>query len=171
MASTNKTTHFELGQFVGTDKPSWLSDYNGDMIKIDLALKTIQDLSVGADTKATTALSQVSSLDVDMTAVENDIALLNPYKGKVDTIESVLPTKAPLESPVFSGNPTTPDQTVGNNSSRIANTKFVIDQIMAMAVRKDNASSPITVNGLWCGTQGQYDAIGSKDSNTLYFII
>lgn len=38
MASTNKTTVFELSQFIGTDKPSWLGDYNSDMSKIDHAL-------------------------------------------------------------------------------------------------------------------------------------
>ena len=171
MASTNKTTHFELGQFVGTDKPAWLSDYNGDMVKIDLALKTIQDISSGADTKATTALSQISGLNGVITDLQNDVALLNPYKGKVDNLESALPQKAPLESPVFKGNPTVPNQTVGDNSTKIANTKFTIDQIVAMAVRKDNTASPIVVSGLWCGTQGQYDAIGTKDSSVLYFVI
>ena len=54
---------------------------------------------------------------------------------------------------------------------KIANTKFTIDQIVAMAVRKDNTASPTIVNGIWVGTQGQYDAIGTKNSNTLYFIV
>ena len=35
MASTNKTTTLGLSQFVGTDKPDWLTDYNDDMEKID----------------------------------------------------------------------------------------------------------------------------------------
>ena len=35
MASTNKTVTLELSQFIATDKPSWLTDYNGDMEKID----------------------------------------------------------------------------------------------------------------------------------------
>ena len=35
MASTNKTTTLDLSQFVGTDKPDWLTDYNDDMEKID----------------------------------------------------------------------------------------------------------------------------------------
>lgn len=35
MASTNKTTTLDLSQFVGTDKPDWLTDYNEDMEKID----------------------------------------------------------------------------------------------------------------------------------------
>ena len=35
MASTNKTANLELSQFEGSDKPDWLTDYNGDMLKID----------------------------------------------------------------------------------------------------------------------------------------
>lgn len=171
MASTNKTQYYELGQFTGTDKPSWLADYNGDMVKIDLALKTIQDLSSGADTKGTNALSSVNALQTTVQGLSSDVALLNTYKAKVEILEDEVPLKAPLESPVLAGNPTAPDQTVGNNSSRIANTKFVIDQVGSMAVRKDNTASPIIINGLWCGTQGQYDALGTKDSNTVYFVI
>ena len=40
MASTNKTTHYELSQYVSSDKPTYLSDYNGDMLKIDTAINT-----------------------------------------------------------------------------------------------------------------------------------
>ena len=171
MASTNTTVNYALGQFIGTDKPAWLTDYNGDMIKIDLAIKTVEDLASGADTKATNALSSVGTLETSITGILADISALNPYKAKVDALEIAVPLKAPLESPVLTGNPTAPDQTVGNNSSRIANTKFVIDQVGSMAIRKDNTASPIIVNGLWVGTQGQYDALGTKDSNTLYHII
>lgn len=171
MASTSTTVNYGFGQFVGTDKPSWLTDYNGDMLKIDLAIKTVEDLASGADTKATNALSSVGLIETSISGILADISALNPYKAKVDALELALPLKAPLESPVLTGNPTTPDQTVGNNSSRIANTKFVIDQVGSMAVRKDNTASPIIVNGVWVGTQGQYDAIGTKNSNTLYFII
>lgn len=35
MASTNKTGKLNLSQYIGTDVPTWLTDYNGDMAKID----------------------------------------------------------------------------------------------------------------------------------------
>ena len=38
MSSTNKTTNYNLSQFVGTDVPSYLGDYNSDMSKIDKAI-------------------------------------------------------------------------------------------------------------------------------------
>lgn len=50
MASTNQTTHYELSQYVGTDKPTYLVDYNGDMSKIDTG---IYDAKLKADTNET----------------------------------------------------------------------------------------------------------------------
>lgn len=43
MASTRKTTNYSLSQFDGTDKPTWLTDYNGDMAKIDAQMKKNAD--------------------------------------------------------------------------------------------------------------------------------
>lgn len=39
MASTNKTNNFNLSQFIETDKPTFLGDYNTDMNKIDDAMQ------------------------------------------------------------------------------------------------------------------------------------
>lgn len=55
MASTNKTTNYELSQFVGSDKPTYLGDYNGDMLKIDTQMKANALAALAADSKATTA--------------------------------------------------------------------------------------------------------------------
>lgn len=42
MPSTNKTSNLKLSQFLGTDVPSWLGDYNSDMKKIDDAFGGLQ---------------------------------------------------------------------------------------------------------------------------------
>lgn len=170
MSSTNKTANTVLSQFIGSDKPSFLTDYNSDMQKIDTAIKSASDLASASDTKATTALSGVSDLDTRLDSAETSITELNPYKAKVDALELALPDKAPKESPVFTGNPTAPTQVLNENSTRLATTQFVISQIGAMAVRKDNSSSPTAVNGQWCGIESEYDAISVKDSNIIYFI-
>lgn len=52
MSSTNKTTYYELSQYVGSDKPTYLGDYNSDMLKIDTGLHAAAD---AADTALTTA--------------------------------------------------------------------------------------------------------------------
>lgn len=45
MSATNHTKNYNLSQFVGTDRPTWLGDYNGDMTKIDAQLKSIKTAS------------------------------------------------------------------------------------------------------------------------------
>lgn len=55
MASTNKTTHYELSQYVGTDKPTYLTDYNNDMSAIDTGIYNAQTKADSAYTLANTA--------------------------------------------------------------------------------------------------------------------
>lgn len=43
MTATNHTENYDLSQFVGTDRPTWLGDYNGDMTKIDAQMKANAD--------------------------------------------------------------------------------------------------------------------------------
>ncbi len=38
MGATHRTDHYDLSQYQGSDKPSYLLDYNSDMAKIDAAL-------------------------------------------------------------------------------------------------------------------------------------
>lgn len=55
MASTNKTTNYNLSQYIGTDKPTYLGDYNGDMQKIDAQMKINADNASSAYSLADTA--------------------------------------------------------------------------------------------------------------------
>lgn len=77
MSSTNKTTHYELSQFLGTDKPAWLNDYNTDMSKIDAGINSAQSTATSADGKATTnttAIGTLSSLTTtDKTSLVNAV--------------------------------------------------------------------------------------------------
>lgn len=43
MTATNHTKNYNLSQFVGTDRPTWLVDYNGDMARIDARMKQNAD--------------------------------------------------------------------------------------------------------------------------------
>lgn len=58
MAATNETSNLQLSQFVGTDKPDWLTDYNGDMLKIDAAYG---DVNATAEQAAANAQSAATS--------------------------------------------------------------------------------------------------------------
>lgn len=48
MSSTNKTEKLNLSQFISTDKPAWLTDYNNDMQKIDQGIKDVQGTMASA---------------------------------------------------------------------------------------------------------------------------
>lgn len=65
MASTNKTLNYDLSQYIGTDKPTYLGDYNNDMLKIDTAIKgnadDITDINTNL-TNVTATANQASSL-------------------------------------------------------------------------------------------------------------
>jgi hypothetical protein len=43
MTAANHTANYNLSQFTGTDRPTWIGDYNGDMTKIDAQLKKNAD--------------------------------------------------------------------------------------------------------------------------------
>lgn len=55
MTATNHTKNYNLSQFAGTDRPTWLGDYNGDMSKIDAQLKqNADDIASAAAGRLTT---------------------------------------------------------------------------------------------------------------------
>lgn len=86
MASTNKTSNYELSQFVGSDKPAWLSDYNGDMNKIDSGIHSAQTTATGADGKADANATNIGNLGYLSTTNKTDIvSAINEVDGNADT--------------------------------------------------------------------------------------
>lgn len=77
MSSTNKTTYYDLSQYIGTDKPTYLGDYNSDMSKIDGAIHSVQET-------ATTANQTAGSADAKVTLANQSVESL---KGRVGVIE------------------------------------------------------------------------------------
>ena len=79
MAATNHTTNFNLPQYIGTDKPTYLGDWNSTMGAIDTQMKTNADNASGAlsaaqtaQTNANSALSTAQSADAKAdTAITN----------------------------------------------------------------------------------------------------
>ena len=86
MSSTNKTTNYELSQFIGTDKPAWLTDYNADMGKIDAGVYTAQSAATAADGKATANTSAIGTLSsLTTTAKTNLVAAVNEVNTTAGT--------------------------------------------------------------------------------------
>jgi hypothetical protein len=64
MAHTNQTPNYNLSQFLGTDKPAWLVDYNGDMEKIDLGLKAAKDVADAAKEEADQGATDIAAVTI-----------------------------------------------------------------------------------------------------------
>ena len=80
MASTNKTTHYELSQYVGSDKPTYLVDYNGDMSKIDTGI-------YDADAKASLNATAIGTLSNLTTTAKSDlVSAINEVDGDLSGI-------------------------------------------------------------------------------------
>lgn len=68
MTATNHTKNYNLSQFVGTDRPTWLGDYNGDMAKIDARLKQNADDIESATAGGLTTVAHTADLTGNGTA-------------------------------------------------------------------------------------------------------
>lgn len=70
MASTNKTTNVLLSQFLGTDHFSFLTDYNGDMLKIDQYCGNLKTLIDGATGKAEQNTESIYEVQSDIQSIQ-----------------------------------------------------------------------------------------------------
>lgn len=103
MSSTNKTQNYELSQYVGADKPTYLGDYNSDMLKIDTQMKNNADniASVGAtattaNATANTALADAgtaqTTADNANTSASNASAIATQALSKANANETAIAT-------------------------------------------------------------------------------
>lgn len=102
MASTNKTTNYELSQYVANDKPTYLVDYNSDMHKIDTQMKANNDLAGLAKTEADDLSSRVDGQDViigtlnttvgqhttDISSLNTDVSAINTKVGDLTDLNT-----------------------------------------------------------------------------------
>nr|DAK77857.1 MAG TPA: major outer membrane lipoprotein [Bacteriophage sp.] len=76
MSSTNKTTYYKLSQYIGTDKPTYLGDYNSDMSKIDAGIHEAEDKAVTASQNAGNAIARVGVVEKTVQSQTNAITTL-----------------------------------------------------------------------------------------------
>lgn len=89
MSATNHTANYNLSQFLGTDKPAWLGDYNSDMSKIDAGIASAASTATGADGKADTANTAIGTLSSLTTeAKTNLVSAINEVDTNADTAQS-----------------------------------------------------------------------------------
>ena len=74
MAATNSTPNLELSQFIGSDKPDWLTDYNGDMGKIDSSYGAVSAIAEEAAANAESAAASAAQATTDAAAAVSAVA-------------------------------------------------------------------------------------------------
>ena len=84
-AHTNQTANYDLPQFVGTDKPTWLGDFNEAMSDIDAGMhKNASDIaSMQSDVSAATQAASKASSDV--TTLTGTVTTLSGTVASVQT--------------------------------------------------------------------------------------
>lgn len=104
-----RTSNYGLCQYEGSDKTSYLVNYNDDMLKIDTAIKSATDGASAAQTKADTAdgkadtnAGNISTLNTQINGEGGIAADVGTLQGSVQTITSL----------IGNGTPTTTDQTI-----------------------------------------------------------
>ena len=133
MAHTNSTANYELSQFLGTDKPAWLVDYNGDMLKIDTALKANADAEAASaeDIQELQDAIGAEGLTGRITDIENDIGDIKTEIGSVSlptTAQSLTGAIAELKG--VNDNQT---QAINQNSDTIAQVGGAVEGVSQLA--------------------------------------
>lgn len=115
MGYTNKTTHYELPQYVATDKPKYLTDFNETMVAIDTqmyanaqAAATADDKAVAAKDVADGAVSSIGTLNTQINGNPEDPTDTG-LAGAVSNNSTDIHT---VQSLIGDGHPTTSNQTI-----------------------------------------------------------
>ena len=86
MGYTNKTSHYDLPQWIAGDKPSWLGDMNTAMLNIDTAISGADASATAAESSAAAANAQVQAQEAKITKNTTDIQALTEQLADVSGV-------------------------------------------------------------------------------------
>lgn len=85
MSATNSTSHYQLSQFIGTDVPGWLSDYNSDNAKIDTGIFNAQSAAEAAGATAGQAANDIQTINSTLTTQAAQISAAAQSASRAQT--------------------------------------------------------------------------------------
>lgn len=142
MSATNSTANYNLPVFLATDKPAWLTDWNGAMNAIDTAIHTAQATADGAQTTAGTATADIATINASLTTITSNISSLtttvNGNTGSINTINSL----------IGNGQPTTEDKTLIGAINEIYAMIGGGSSVTADVVSYDNTDSGLSADNV-----------------------
>lgn len=158
MSATNKTTYLNLPQFIGTDVPSWLGDFNGAMEKIDTGYNNV-DIKSGQ--AASTANSASSKADINTQSINSINAELKTLKQAVQNYDNILNFKTVTCV-------TSPNNLTDNSSMLMTqNTNKTLASLKFNATMQYPLSNPSKYVFTWSATGGTttfYDLFTIEDN-------
>ena len=109
MSFTNKTSNYDLPQYIATDKPTYLVDANGAYLAIDTAMKANETAAATAQSTADGNTSAINTLNGQI----NNEGGIADRVGDVETLASTTAGSVnTITSLIGNGEPTTTDKTL-----------------------------------------------------------
>lgn len=107
MGYTNKTSHYDLPQWIAGDKPSWLGDVNTAMLNIDTAIAGADASATAAESSAAAANAQVQAQEAKITKNTTDIQALTENladtQGEVNSVKTTAEGALPKSGGTMTG--------------------------------------------------------------------
>lgn len=140
MSATNATANYNLPLFIGTDKPAWLTDWNGTMNSIDSAIANIATSAGGTATDLAALTLTVSGLSSTVsdhtTSISTLTTAVSGNTGSINTINSL----------IGNGQPTTTDKTIIGAINELHAEIGGGSSVTAAAVSYDGTTSGLTAD-------------------------
>lgn len=156
MSATNSTPTINLPLFIGTDKPAWLTDWNGSMNTIDTAIASLQTAEGGTATALASLSQSVTALsgtvEQHTTAIQTVTTATATNTGSINTITSL----------IGNGEPTTEDKTIIGAINEIYAEIGSGEGVEASDVVYSNTSSGLTATDVQAAIDEVYAAIPSS---------
>lgn len=153
-AHTNATTNYELPQFVGTDKPTWLGDFNEAMADIDAGMHENASDIASMATDVTNAVATASQASQDVTTLTGTVTSLSSTVSGVQTTANNA-------------------QSTANSALNVANTKVstndlfdLIYPVGSIYLSVNNTSPSTLFGGTWTQIKDTF-LLGAGDDYTL----
>ena len=163
MSATNTTATIGLPLFIGTDKPAWLTDWNGAMNAIDTAIANLQTAESGTATSLASLAQSLEALSGTVgqhtTALQTLTTAVSGNTGSINTINSL----------IGNGQPTTEEKTIIGAINELHEDIEGLapsGEVAAADVTYDNTDSGLTATDVQTAIDEVYAAIPSTPAAT-----
>ena len=139
MSSTNKTENYNLPQWIGTDKPTFLGDFNGAFLSIDNGIYEAKALAENASEIANQANTSATNNAPRLAKAESDITTLKAGLTNVQNLQEI--NKITREEKTF--RPTTSESGI----TIVFDTSLGQNPITVTKITIPNVGKVITIKG------------------------